>query len=75
VKDHTGGSQHPGEDTHGEGDGIDKPVDKGVKPDSQHGHETDIIVCIRSLITHKRIDESIKEMQSEIPTQKIERSI
>ena len=75
MKDHASGSQQAGEDTHGKGDGIDKPVNKGVKADSQHGHEPDIIVCIRGLITHKRIDESIKEMQREISTQKIEGGI
>ena len=72
MKDHAGGCQHAGEDTHGKRDGVNESVDEGVEPNAQHGDEPDIIMCVRRLIAHKRVDEPVKQMQAQIPGEQVD---
>jgi len=60
MKNHAGGCQQSGENTDGECDRVNKPVDEGVESDAKHGDEADPVLLIRAFVADKGIDEAIK---------------
>jgi len=72
MKNHSSSRQYPRKDTHGKRDGVDEPVDEGMEPDSKHRNEAYRVMGVHSLIAYKRIDEPVKQVQTQVPREQVE---